>query len=91
MMTDEQIQLFRHGILNVLLAGDCTVGLGINTLLVGVRALGFPSATKEEALAHVEYLQQHEFVTLVPKEINRVLRAWRISDRGRRYADEHGI
>jgi hypothetical protein len=90
-MTDEQTQYFRHAILNTLLAGDCGVGLGVNTIVVGVRALGFPKATADETLAHVQYLADHGFASVVPKEINRVLRSWRISDDGRRYADEHGI
>ena len=86
-MTDQQTRIFRDQILNALLAGDCSIGLDADCVLVFIRALGFPNATREEIISNLEYLTGRGFVVEVPSAHTRVIRRWRIADEGRRYLD----
>jgi hypothetical protein len=86
-MTDQQIRLFRDGLLNTLLAGDCSVGLDVACVTIGARALGFPKIAPEETVEHLEYLTEHGFAREVEAKHTKVIRHWRITDAGRRLLD----
>lgn len=88
-MTPEQQELFDLAILRVAVANHSRFGLNVAAITHLIGMYGFPSADGAVVLERVEYLTSKGLLEEVLKVVNKTNRAWRVSDKGRQYEDEH--
>ena len=89
-MNTQRLEQFRDALLKVLEANNTRFGLQAAALALMARQFGF-SATEAEAEDQLEYLTEKGMAAPVAKEMNRAARAWKITEAGRQYLDEHGL
>jgi hypothetical protein len=90
MIDNAQLELFSGAVLKVLDANNTRFGLTAAALRLLVRQFGF-SPTEEEIKDALEYLAGKGLVAEMAKALGKINRAWKITDEGRVYLDEHNL
>jgi hypothetical protein len=90
-MNAQQENILDDAILLALSANHTRFGLGAGAIRLQARAFGGGRATEEEVAGRLEYLTEKGLAEEVDKTVHKSLRAWKISDGGRRYLDEHNL
>jgi hypothetical protein len=81
---------FTNCILSFLRKGHSRFGLEVPAIRVNVAPEGY-AATPDEIADRLEYLASKGLAEEVPKVMAQADRAWKITDAGRRYLDEHNL
>ena len=90
MISTHSFELFSAAVLKVLEANNTRFGLEAAAVRLFVKQFGF-EPTAEEMLRALEYLAGKGLIEEMPKVLVKVNRAWKITDAGREYLDEHNI
>lgn len=88
-MTAEQQELFDLAILRVCVANHSRFGLNVPAICHLMAMYGFPGPNGAKVLERIEYLSGKGLLEEVLKVVNKTNRAWRVTDAGRQYEDEH--
>ncbi len=88
-MNAAQQELFDLAILRVLVANHTRFGLNVAAVCHLMAMFGFPSPNSDTVLARLEYLTGKGLAEEVLKQVSKTNRAWRVTDQGRQYEDEH--
>jgi hypothetical protein len=90
MMNKQRQEVFRDTVLRAFQAGS-GCGLGLETVLVTLRACGFKEFTGEEMEAAVQYFVDKGFVAEVAKSHSVGNRLWRITAAGTDDLERRGL
>jgi hypothetical protein len=90
MISNNQLELFAGAVLKVLDANNTQFGLGMPAIRLLVRQFAF-NPTEAETINAMEYLAGKGLVEQAPKVLVRINRAWKITDGGRQYLDDHNL
>jgi len=90
MTTQNQTELLDNEILLVLSANNTRYGLEVLPIIVFLRPAGLRPLTNH-VLERMEYLTDKGLVCEVAKTIGKSNRAWKITDAGRDYLDQHNL
>lgn len=88
-MTPQQTDLFDLAILRVLDANRTRYGLTVAATGHLMAEYGFKSPNPETVLDRIDYLTGKGLVEEVTKLIGKANRAWRLTEAGLQYVDEH--
>jgi hypothetical protein len=88
-MNAAQQELFDLAILRVLVANHTRFGLSAAAVVHLLPQFGFPNPGDALVLDRIEYLVSKGLAEEVLKQVSKTNRAWRASDKGRQYEDEH--
>ena len=85
-------EILHHALLKILDANRTRFGMQVVPLLLHLRGLAI-AASKDEIIQALDYLASREpaLAEETRPEINRENRAWRITNDGIRYADQHNL
>ena len=88
-MSPAQQELFDLAILRVLNANRARYGLTVAATRHWMAEFGFRSPDADTVLDRIDYLVGKKLVEEVSKLLGNANRAWRITDDGLKYVDEH--
>ena len=90
MISSHQQELFAAAVLKVLDANNTQFGLVTPAIRLLVRQFAF-NPSEAETVDALEYLAGKGFVEAAPKVLVRINRAWKITNDGRQYLDDHNL
>ena len=86
----DNLELFDQAILRVLQSNNTRFGLSPQAIGFFCRSYGF-NPEQTQTTDRLEYLAGKNLALEVPKVIGQSIRAWKITDAGRLYLDEHNL
>jgi hypothetical protein len=90
MISDTQLELFANAVLKVLEANNTQFGLTTPAIRLIIRQFAF-NPSEDETINALEYLSGKRLVEAAPKVLVKINRAWKITNAGRQYLDDHNL
>ena len=91
MIPTDNTQRLDNALLIELYANNTLYGLPASALRPAVREHGGGCPSESEVVDRLEYLTGKNLVVEIRKTVHVALRAWKITDAGRRYIDENNL